>query len=200
MKKKLFKILNILVWLFLIYSCTPDNSITPNNNITDNNFLKFKIGSKNYVARTVFSLPFDEDNYFKINTNSSYSNNNSINGWIEYENSPRGPQDPLWDGTISVDSALKKITFINLNPGAYSNTTFHCDSLQSSGAGDNVSGIYVKLNITRNDNSNNGIIEGNFNGKVKEYYYDSLGGGDTYLSNQLLDIQGTFKLKIKIQP
>jgi hypothetical protein len=200
MKILFFKILNIIILIFFICSCTPNNSITPNVN-TNLNYLKFKIANDTFIATTVLGGNFDDCFKFKTNTiTSNFDLKYSMDGWIKYANSAGGPQDPLWVGTLSIDSALKKITFIDLTSsiGGNSGTMFHCDSLISAGAGNSVSGTYIKLNISRNDNSNNGIIEGNFNGKVKKYYYQA--GGGTYLTNQLLNIEGSFRLKIKNEP
>jgi hypothetical protein len=152
-------------------------SCKKSNNVSNGNYLEFTAGNNNYKA-TSFLQAFDEDNTFQ---NSFGGSNKGIGGYIE------GPGNWL-TYSITLNSTLTKVKGISFIDNSGCTGGYFCEGTCNS------TPLNVNLNITRNDNTSGGIIEGSFSG--------TLGTASNSCQNNnycigTTSVNGSFRLIIK---
>jgi hypothetical protein len=181
MKKIILTICTLALITLFFPSCKKANQ--PTNQ--QGNFLKFTVGSNNYKA-IEFLSSFDEGNSFDIDF-AYPTTDKSISGYID------GNYDVSFNWLtyyITINSTLTKVTDIGFIDNSGCGGGYCCQGTSSSAP------LNVNLNITRNDNTIGGIIEGNFSGTVGKKISSCAPTGCA--SNVMpLTINGSFRLKIQ---
>jgi len=162
-------------------SCQKQNSPSPSQSTQlPKNFFTLNFGTTTYNGLAYLLLDFDESNKFNRTSRkiSGYCDGNSSN-----------PEPFLYD--IVVDSAytnIRTIHFLYINGIERS---FCCYPNKTT----NSFGTNLNLSITRDDKTIGGIIEGKFNGTIKEYLSNHV-LGELYCGSPI-SVSGNFKIKIK---
>jgi len=147
-----------------LFSCNK-NTVT---NTTPTYYLNIKIGDNEYKANN-YLQSFEEDNIYSIS-------DKQIRGYIDGPNLGEGIKG--YTIKLNNDLSIKSIDFSDLIY-TIGGATYNCN---------NSNFLSIPTNITNNDNSSGGVIEGSFTGQGIAY---------GLCGNTCKDISGSFKLKIK---
>jgi hypothetical protein len=177
-----FKFLYLFLCLLLFFSCKK-------NTKTTSSFLKFTIGTKSYEATYALNEnDFDDNNKFSFNYEPGSTGSAgfySLNGWLTDQN------ENFYDFRIDENKKFESIMV-----GSYQQGHYYYVGNSNEPECPNNEPLGCKLTITKNDNVNNGYIEGSFNGIIGTY--EHIGGVfEGYdICKNTKTIKGTFRLKI----
>jgi hypothetical protein len=179
-----FKFIYIILSLLLFYSCKKNTTTAAAS------FLKFTIGTKNYEATYALNEnDFDDNNQFRFNYEPGHSGSAgfySLNGWLTDKN------ENFYDFHVNENYKFESIMVGSYQQGQY----YYVGNSNEPECPMNEP-LECKLTITKNDNVNNGYIEGSFNGIIGTY--DHVGGSiEGYdICKNTKTIKGSFRLKIR---
>jgi hypothetical protein len=177
-----FKILHISLTIILLTSCK--------KNTTTKTFLKFSIGTRNYEATyAIDKSDFDDNNNFRFNYEPGHIGSAgfySLKGWLTDKN------ENFYDFHVNENN-----TFQSIMVGEYQQGQYYYVGNSNDPECPMNEPLECKLTITKNDNVNNGYIEGSFNGIIGTY--DHIGGyNDGFdICKNTKTIKGSFRLKIR---